>query len=131
MAPTSSSITTGIVSQSSPTSVGDNSENNVLNVSKARVPSASQAFVPGEKPSPMPSSTHIFTGKKGESLGEWLFLINNGFVLSNIPDEKRLVMAVQFLRFGPLHTIKHFITEKKSWESFSSSDFLAIEAQKT
>jgi hypothetical protein len=37
---------------------------------------------------------------------------------SNILVEKRLVIAAGYLKQGPLHTIRKFIMENKSWDSF-------------
>jgi hypothetical protein len=59
-----------------------------------------------------------FSGKRGESLDEWLFLLKSSFKASNIPVEKRLVIAAGYLKQGPLHTIRKFIIEDKSWDSF-------------
>ena len=58
----------------------------------------------GDKPRPkLDSNTPSFSGKDGERLDEWLFVMNTAFESLNVRDGKeRLNMATVYVKEGPL-----------------------------
>ena len=76
----------------------------------------------GDKPRPkLDSNTPSFSGKDGERLDEWLFVMNTAFESLNVRDGKeRLNMATVYVKEGPLKALMAYTKNsvKPDWNGF-------------